>query len=168
MNKEHTDYLINTYQPLYETYYDSIYNSCMPFGFECGDGWFNIIDNLSYILCSNWIQAKRELDFISSRLGELKYSDSKKSSWNKIITLEMINDAKIKLAELVDDVPRAMQVKEKFGTLRFYTGPTTEEQDGAIRMAEAMSAVTCDECGAPGTLTGNGWISCKCENHIRK
>jgi hypothetical protein len=52
------------------------------------------------------------------------------------------------------------QVKEKFGTLRFYCAPgdyepsaeTLDAFDALIAEAERLSAMTCEHCGAPGTL----------------
>ena len=46
---------------------------------------------------------------------------------------------------------RVLQVKEKFGSLRFYYGggDDTGEIEAAIMEAEDSSFVTCDVCGAP-------------------
>ncbi len=99
----------------------------MCWGFEHGDGWYNIIDSL----CAN-IQ-------------------------NHI-------DWQTKQGKTVSQVV-ATQVKEKFGTLRFYYNGGDDVIDGMVRMAESMSAVTCEECGAPGTTGGQGWITTRCETH---
>ena len=58
-----------------------------------------------------------------------------------------------------------VQVKEKFGTLRFYYDGGDEKIDGMVRMAESMSAVTCEECGKPGGSTGGSWIRTLCDEH---
>ena len=55
------------------------------------------------------------------------------------------------------------QVKEKFGTLRLYHDGGDSFCDGVVEMAEAMSAVTCERCGSPGTPNDAGWISTLCE-----
>jgi len=59
------------------------------------------------------------------------------------------------------------QVKEKFGTLRFYTyGHEDEELSKLIREAEKKSAVTCEFCGKPGTLDDSGgWWKTTCPDH---
>jgi hypothetical protein len=65
-----------------------------------------------------------------------------------------------------NDAPQvvASQIKEKFGTLRFYTNGTTDEQDGAIRLAEFMSASICENCGSHEAKTqGKGWIVTMCK-----
>ena len=55
------------------------------------------------------------------------------------------------------------QVKEKFGTLSFYTGPAPEEYHQMIREAENESAKICETCGNPGTLTSiRGWMRTIC------
>lgn len=43
----------------------------------------------------------------------------------------------------------AVQVKEKFGTLRFYCRNSSDEQCGMINMAVSLSGRICEECGAP-------------------
>lgn len=55
------------------------------------------------------------------------------------------------------------QIKEKFGTLRMYHSGGGDFAEGVIAMAEAMSAVTCERCGAPGKPNDGGWISTLCE-----
>ena len=55
------------------------------------------------------------------------------------------------------------QVKEKFGTLRFYYSGGDDAIDGMVRMAESMSGVTCEECGNPGERRGGGWVHTYCE-----
>jgi hypothetical protein len=108
----------------------------MCWGFECGDGWYNIINQL----CANiqhhvdWAQEQKE-----------KYGRGEGCS------------------QVV-----AVQIKEKFGTLRFYTNGGNDQTYGMIRMAESMSAVTCEECGAPGKIRGRNWIYTACDAHARE
>jgi hypothetical protein len=132
--------------------------TCMCWGIECGDGWYDILD----ALCD-------ELENIHQNYG--------------LIT-------------------KATQVKEKFGTLRFYTrchydDEMVEEREdgqfyqvayrnegkcvpyeqsrkmeegpdciarGAINMAERMSAITCEICGSShAKLRGGGWLVTWCD-----
>jgi hypothetical protein len=110
----------------------SMQETCMCWGFECGDGWYNILN----LLMSN-IQ---------------HYTD-----WN--------NDNFAKGYKQYKQVPQVTldQVKEKFGTLRFYYTGGDEHISGMVRMAESMSAVTCESCGNPGKQTRGGWIKTTCE-----
>ena len=51
-----------------------------------------------------------------------------------------------------------MQVKEKFGSLRFYA-QTTDFNQGAIDLAEAFSSHVCEESGYPGHIVScQGWL----------
>jgi len=60
----------------------------------------------------------------------------------------------------------AVQVKEKFGGLCFYTYGSDDYIDGLVSMAESMSYHICTECGKPSEKQDNnrGWIYTLCEN----
>lgn len=90
-------------------------------GFECRDGWFNILMDL----CG-------------------------------------------RLSTVVDEEFKVLQVKEKFGTLRFYVFKANDTARELIRRAEVESSHTCEECGSlTGTLRGEGWMKILC-NHCDK
>jgi hypothetical protein len=57
------------------------------------------------------------------------------------------------------------QMKEKFGTLRFYYDGGDEYIRGLVSMAESLSEVTCEECGKPGELRQGGWLKTLCDEH---
>jgi len=58
-----------------------------------------------------------------------------------------------------------LQVKEKFGGLRFYTNGLPEIGHQLILEAETKSIQTCEECGEPGKQTRDGWIVTLCDKH---
>jgi hypothetical protein len=59
-----------------------------------------------------------------------------------------------------------LQIKEKFGGLRFYTGECSQELYDAIDAAEKASFSVCEECGEPGTPNSKGgWTKTTCEVH---
>jgi hypothetical protein len=132
----------------------------MYWGFEHGDGWYNILD----AMCAN-IQ-----NHIDNRLDSIKWAEK----WNAEVAEAAANDFEDwddwksrkprKVPEPVLQVV-ATQVKEKYGTLRFYFDGGDDYIDGIIAMAESMSARTCEVCGAPGTSNGGGWIRTLCEEH---
>ena len=76
--------------------------------------------------------------------------------------------------ELKKDVPEgeefettemfAVQVKEKYGTLRFYMSCETCEIMHLIHEAEALSSQTCEVCGAPAKMRGRTWIEVRCDD----
>lgn len=104
--------------------------------FEHGDGWYNIIDSLCACI-------QNECN-------------------HKIKTLKRENPEADE-EEIEDLQTRAVQVKEKFGGLRFYIGSGSPEIYGMIRMAEAMSFRTCEDCGNPGQTRPGGWIRTLCD-----
>ena len=59
------------------------------------------------------------------------------------------------------------QVKEKFGSLRFYfintCGPYSDIAFDVVNEAEAQSSQTCEECGEWGEIKGKGWLRCLCK-----
>lgn len=65
-----------------------------------------------------------------------------------------------------DNWPKAVQVKEKFGTLRFYADNLSEAMDEAVDRAEERSAQICEVCGKAGRLrTFGGWHTTLCGYH---
>jgi hypothetical protein len=57
----------------------------------------------------------------------------------------------------------AVQVKEKYGTLRFYMSCETDEITDLISDAEALSSQTCESCGEPAKMRGKFWLEVKCD-----
>ncbi len=58
-----------------------------------------------------------------------------------------------------------LQVKEKFGTLRFYYSGGNDLIRGMAWFAESMSEHICETCGKPGVLRGGGWVVTACDEH---
>jgi hypothetical protein len=96
--------------------------SLLCFGFEVGDGWYELIKSLVM------------------RLAEL---DKEHKS------------------------VRVQQVKEKYGTLRFYVYGGDDTVWNEIMLAELESAKVCETCGEPGKLVGTGWVATLCPVHAK-
>jgi len=60
------------------------------------------------------------------------------------------------------------QVKEKFGTLRFYYTGGDDTISGMVTMAESMSGHICEVCGSKGRMRNNGWIRTLCDTHAKE
>jgi len=57
-----------------------------------------------------------------------------------------------------------VQIKEKFGGLRYYSDYGTKKIFDLIRKAEEQSYKTCEECGNPGKLRDDlGWWKTLCD-----
>jgi len=83
--------------------------------------------------------------------------------------LEIVTNCYDELLKIDPDFTVA-QIKEKFGTLRFYFDTRTElwdEMQAVVTKYEHMSAVTCEVCGAPGECGKQKgyWIRTTCEAH---
>ena len=111
--------LVKAFPKLYRDYGGDMKKTCMAFGMDVGDGWFELLWNLS---------------------KGLKWAAP---------------DAK------------ALQVKEKFGTLRFYVeglSPLLVEAKSIIEGAEIASACICETCGRAGRLRKKDfWIYTACD-----
>lgn len=69
MNKENTLKLLKDFPDLYQDYYRSMKETCMCWGFDCGDGWFKLIYNLSKKLSKYCVIASQ----VKEKYGTLNY-----------------------------------------------------------------------------------------------
>ena len=97
------------------------------------------------------------------------FSDDVGSGWNHIL----VNAFK-QIAEAFDKAGAdfsefsVVQIKEKFGGLRIYTGAldvsVADQAYKIIDEAETESYVTCEYCGEPGKPRKGGWIKTLCDD----
>jgi hypothetical protein len=83
-------------------------------------------------------------------------------------TCNLIEEEIKRLPEDIRDNVYAEQIKEKFGTLRFYMTEETPYIKGVIALAEEMSYGICEVCGNKGEQTKGGWVKTLCKDHIKK
>jgi len=85
--------------------------------------------------------------------------------WEPLIrkTAEKIEAILVAMPENEREHSTSSQVKEKFGTLRWYFGGETDEIDKLISAAEDESCKTCEECGTTENVTTKGgWVTTLC------
>ena len=160
MRKELDEALCAKYPLIFKDRHSSMQTTAMCWGFDCGDGWYNIIDVLCGKLCSEWLGAKSRYEFIKDKVGQKMQGGS-----GDIITQGEIDLRKQIMDEEASKVPVAVQVKEKFGGLRFYVQAATDKHYQFISFAESMSYRTCETCGAPGKTYTDGWHTTLCDIH---
>lgn len=99
----------------------------------------------------------------------LKYTECDDGWFSLLNALCVVIESEIDQlpSELQGDF-HAVQIKEKFGALRFYMNRTTPIISGAIAMAEHMSYFVCEECGNLGQLHTTGWAKTLCDKHYKK
>lgn len=68
-----------------------------------------------------------------------------------------------------DDWPEAVQVKQKFGSLRFHlrSNSDSEQMRTLLDKARNVSETICEECGKAGTLVKQDGIRTLCAVHAR-
>jgi hypothetical protein len=154
--------------------------TCMCWGFECGDGWYNILNQLMGNIQHhidwkekqhNWAIKYNEMAQAGKSGNVELFADLVAKEYADKPTIgadyirerceEMIKNPLRDVPELIPQVTLD-QVKEKFGTLRFYYTGGDEYISGMVTMAEAMSGTTCEGCGNPGERRGGGWVHTYC------
>ena len=160
MKKELDEALCAKYPLIFRDRHENMQVTCMCWGFDHGDGWYNIIDVLCGMLTNDYRQAQSRYESIKDKVDQPRWEGSK-----DIITQEKIDESKVGMDEEAAKVPVASQVKEKFGGLRFYVNGATDKHLNFISFAENMSYRTCEECGAPGKIYTDGWHRTLCDTH---
>ncbi len=158
MKEELDHFLTKRYPDIFKNRHSSIQESCMAWGFSCGDGWFNILNTACGLIdahIKNIVKKNKDnAEYVRKIENKEEVYDWVKKSYG---------EGKLKQVDVPIFV--AEQIKEKFGTLRFYYRGGDDYIDGVVRFAEAMSGKVCEVCGAAGSLGGNGYISTKCKEH---
>jgi len=144
MNEMLDKKLCEAYPKIFVNRNASVQTTAMCWGFQHGDGWYNIINNLCRCI-------QHHID-TTNELRELLLDE---------------NPYNIQIPDFVQQVV-AEQVKEKFGNLRFYYTGGDEFIRGLVNMAEMMTGVTCEDCGAPGHTKGANWLRTVCDIHGEK
>jgi len=165
MNRHYDMYLVKKYAPMFRDRYGDMRTTAMCWGFDVGSGWFNIINTLCGLMCSEWLFAKEQYDHLKDRVGKQKYDFGLDKTYNTVVTEEDVAKAKRLMDEEAEKVPVVTQVKEKYGGLRFYVQYANDEQYAMIRFAESMSYRTCEVCGDRGKSNKDGWVTTRCEKH---
>ena len=157
MTPEHDDYLCTTYPLLFKDRHGSPSKTLMCWGFACGDGWYSILDVLCRHLMEPYDRLQADITVAREMIEKHQTSDHEHPVWSAKYLHE--------LTEEFDALrlPVMVQVKEKFGRLRVYVDHEDAMARALIGFAESMSAVTCENCGAPGQTRRGPWIKTKCD-----
>jgi len=129
--------LVEKYPELFINYGGDVMKTCMHWGCEHGDGWYKIIDDLSYYLAN----------FNSGCIVKLKDGGYKKVGAPKVV-FEQIK-AKFKTLRVYHEWGEGIRLDEflnpeeaKMAEQRF-----KNQLDGIISAAEMLSEITCQSCG---------------------
>jgi hypothetical protein len=140
MNAELQNKLYEKYPDLFSNKNKDIMSSCMAWGIECNNGWYDILSSLCWMI-------KQHEDNIKSNREYLEKNDPEK------------------LKEKPEYFPvKFDQIKEKYGGLRVYFSGGDDYIEGLVSMAENFSYHVCEVCGQKGKPNKGGWITTLCEN----
>lgn len=161
MKEELDKLLCERYPEIFKNRHGDPKETAMCWGFECDDGWFWLID----ALCS---QLVNELRTLQDQIGYCEHALTD-GSYKSFYTPERLEKLKNDLAETLPMIPVAAQVKEKFGTLRFYVESATEEYMTVINIFENLSSRVCEVCGTMQDVkltSVNNWAMTRCPQHL--
>lgn len=161
MSPELTKELLDKYPLIFKGRKQGLRRSLMGFGFEHGDGWYPVLDVLFGLMYSDLRQAQSRYDYLRENEGKSP------SEGAQPVTAIDVERARLAMSRAAEAIPEALQVKEKFGALRVYLNRTEPTVAAYVTFAEAMSACTCEECGAPGRRRSGGWIRTLCDTHAK-
>lgn len=172
MSPENTKKLIENYPNIFElvTSPGEPPHHCISlFMFECGDGWYDILDALCLAIQNHIDHRKRDIEWDIN--FNKKMEEAKNNNWENWPQYHVREPRVVRQA-----IPQvvAVQVKEKFGGLRFYCDGGDEYTEGLAQMAEMMSERTCEICGNKGKLYGTDqhgnlrWHKTLCETHAKE
>ena len=156
MRTELEDTLFHKYPSIFGDKDKPMTETAMCWGLECGDGWYDIIDTLCALIKWKVDNSKKTIELYTTWLQQDDLTPSQKENYESMLQKSIDNK--------IESV-KATQVKEKFGTLRFYTDYCHPEIDALIEFAERMSAITCEICGNKGTINDGGWLKVRCHKH---
>lgn len=110
-------------------------------GFSCGSGWWPLLEQLCASIQSH-------IDWKNETRERLLKDNPHQHAVPDAVTQVTIE-----------------QIKEKFGTLRFYYQGGDEYIHGAVSLAERLTNHLCETCGGLGKRRSGGWIRTLCDVH---
>lgn len=149
MNATLQNQLYEKYPQLFSNKDKTPMESPMCFGIETGDGWYEILASLCWMI-------KQHED---NKTWQKEWKEKQRQNVAKDFGISITGDEEEYFSVKFD------QVKEKYGGLRVYFSGGDDYVEGLVSMAEAISYKICDVCGNKGEANKGGWISVRCEAH---
>ena len=140
MRQELQDKLYEKYPNLFSNKDKSIQESCMAWGIECNDGWYDLLSSVCWRIFQHEKNIAERIAYRNKNGQENEYSD-------------------------LDYEPvKFDQIKEKFGGIRIYYTGGDDYVQGVVSLADEMSYKICEACGNSGKPNKGGWITTLCDN----
>ena len=163
MSPELDKQLCEKYPLIFADRHADMSQTAMCWGFECDDGWYDILDALCLAIQNHIDHRKRDIEWDIN--FNQKMEEAKNNNWENWPQYHVREPRVVRQA-----IPQvvAVQVKEKFGGLRFYYDGGDEFIHGLVQMAELMADRTCEVCGDKGKLYQTGWHRTLCKMHAEE
>ena len=160
MKKDLDEELCRKYPLIFKDRNGPMDQTSMCWGFDIDDGWYPIINMLCISIQNHIDQVQRDIDWTIKFNADLE--TAKNNNWEN--WADVWGKEPRTIPDPIEQVV-ATQVKEKFGTLRFYYCGGDNYIRGLVDMAENMSGVMCEVCGSPGWRRRGSWFRTLCEEH---
>ncbi len=155
MNKELEEKLFEEYKEFFVDK-DDMRKSGMWCGFSHGDGWFFLVEMILK-------RAKNQLDWDRDLIARMNEDPEKyEKAWKD---KPLYKD---RISPFDPSIFQVFQVKEKFGTLRFYFSGGDLLFQGFVDAIEQMSAYICEICGQRGEARNISWVRTLCDEHYQE
>ena len=163
MSPELDKQLCEKYPLIFANRHADMTQTAMCWGFECGDGWYDVLDALCGAIQHRVDHRQRDVEW-DINFNE-KMEEAKNNNWENWPQYHAREPRVVR-----EPIPQvvAVQVKEKFGGLRFYYDGGDEHIEGLVQMAELMCERVCEVCGDHGKLYTAGWHKTLCEIHAKE
>lgn len=185
-HKKFEKLIFRRFKSMYRQHKLDMSQTCMCWGLSHGNGWHNLIWKLSEDIkreLKNDPDTKRRYHVMkeiatstsedTDKYGRFKYETVFKARFLAVAKLYAFFARKFSADytpptyEVCDRAFAVVQVKEKFGTLRYYTqGYYNDKIERLIGEAEKKSEQVCESCGrdtGESNLKGGSWVYNMCD-----
>jgi hypothetical protein len=153
MDKELEQKLVDAYPHLYREYGGDVRETCMGWGFSCNDGWYNILEELSFKIKQLDKKERVVADQVKEKFGGLRF----------YYHIENYKEPRLIPWSLWIKIPYKVRTTlTEFRKLFFKT--FLEKVNDLIEDAERQSYKTCERCGEPGRRIAGGWVRTLCDD----
>lgn len=170
MRQELEQKLFNSFPHLYRERFLPMTMTCMCWGIDVSDGWYDILFELSNNI-QNYLNSKKKEEkfyIIKKLLRKLLFDSQGIPTYLFNILPSPIFSFLDRITFSFHDSFAVNQVKEKYGGLRYYVNLYDSVIESLIGYAEYKSLNTCELCGEYGVINKSGWLSVRCDKCRKK
>jgi len=168
MTKELQEKLIAKYPVLFQDTSKSMQESCMCWGVEFSDGWYDIFDQLCEYLTKITGRSihlrRKQADAEGEKYLKVKYPGIKFEQVKEKFGTMCVYWSQLPMEDHDNIASQLENPGELDEALRRHSERTAD----AVEYAEFLSSKTCELTGKPGRLVTDGWWKVRCEECLAK